>query len=161
MESEESVEKNSVDLEQELEHPILDGWFRCTNYQILGNYLFGQLFNIYAMASIYLVRFIAIVKDLPPTTQLSILSASILVFVLAFLFFDFRYRKFTKVFMMPHMVLLTIIGYWMFEHYKRFDKYRPEPVSILTFIFIFMYLVIKFAFLTDSYNLQLSAKKHS
>ena len=161
-ESEESVEKNSIDTEQEVEYPTQDVWFRYMNYQILGNYLFGQLFNIFALTSIYFIRFIAIETNLPPTAQLSILSVLIFVFVVVFLFFDVRYRRFTKVFIMPYMMLLTLIGSWMFEHYKKFDKYRPEPVSTLTFIFIFMCIVIKFTFLTDTYNQDnWSAKKHS
>jgi hypothetical protein len=131
-----------------------DGWFRYVNYQVLGNYLFAQMFNLYAMSATYGVRTLAIVFGLNATTQLGLVSVAILGFVTGCGFFDFRYRRFTKSLILPHMSMLVLVGYWMLEHYQKFDKKRPEPVSIITFILIFMYVIIKFAFLTETTTIE-------
>ena len=125
------------------------GSFRYINYQILGNYLFTQLFNICALLQTYLVRSIASSLNLNATAQLSIISVGIFLFNLICSFFDYKYRRFTKSLIMPHMTLLILLMTWMFEYYQRFNNRRPEAVSVITFISIFIYIVIKFAFLTE------------
>jgi hypothetical protein len=138
---------------------LQNGWFRYMNYQILGNYLLTQMFNLYAVMFTYFIRMISISLDITGTFQLTYLSIGISGFVSVCLFFDFRYRMFTKSLIMPHLTILVLMGTWMFEHYKESNMERPEPVSVCTFIYLFIYIVIKFAFLTDISSMQLGQKK--
>lgn len=128
---------------------VVGGWFRYMNYQVLGNYLFAQMFNLYALTATYFVRVLAIGLGLNATTQLGLVSVVLMGFVIVCGFFDFRYRRFTKALILPHLTVLVLVGYWMLEHYERFDKKRPEPMSIITFIVVFIYIVVKFSFLTE------------
>lgn len=134
-------------------------WFRFFNYQILGNYLFTQVFNIHALTSTFLIRTLALTFDMSASSQLTFLTLCEVVFVLMCCYFDFRYRKFTKSLTMPHLTLLVLEGSWMFEHYQRFDKRKPEPLSLCMFIFLFMYIVIRFAFLTESSTIERIKKR--
>ena len=130
------------------------GWFSYMNYQILGNYLFTHLFVIFVTSQIYLIRTIAIATDIDATIQLTLMSLDILCFVIVCGLFDFRYRRFTKSIIMPHMTVLTLLGSWILEHYHNVNKRQPEPASVFTFSFIFVYIIIKFAFLTDISQIQ-------
>lgn len=132
-----------------------NGWFRYMNYQILGNYLFTQMFNLFAITFTFFVRTISISVDVPIMSQLTFLSIGMSCFVNVSLFFDFHYRRFTKSLIMPHLTILVLMGTWMFEHYKNSSIRRPEPVSVCTFIYLFIYIVIKFAFLTDTNSIQM------
>ena len=125
------------------------GWFRYMNYQILGNYLFSQVFNIFALLLTYLVRSIASSLNLNATTQLTMISLGIICFNVSISFFDFKYRRFTKSLIMPHLTLLILMMTWMFEYYQRFNNKQPEALSVICFISIFIYIVVKFAFLTE------------
>ncbi len=136
-----------------------DGWFRFMNYQVLGNYLFTQMFNLYALTATYFVRSLAIGFDLNATTQLALECVALTFFVMICGFFDFRYRRFTKALIMPHLTVLVLVGYWMLEHYERFDRKRPEPASIITFIVVFVYIVVKFSFLTEVATMEKLKKK--
>jgi len=124
--------------------------FRYMNYQILGNYLFAQVFTLYIQTCSFFVRALAIAFHMFPTNQLVLVNLLTFGFTIGMGFFDFKYRRFTKSFIAPHLTVLTFIGYWMFEYFDKFDQTRPEPVSTLNFILTSVYIVIKFAFLTDS-----------
>ena len=137
----------------------INGWFRYMNYQILGNYLFAQLFILFSLTFTYFVRIIAIQFNLIPNTQLAIITFGLLIFCLVICYFDFNYRMFTKSLILPHLALLQLLGSWMLEHYMDYDK-RPEPLSLLTFIMLFMYIVVKFAFLSDVHHIE-NMKKRS
>ena len=125
------------------------GWFSYMNYQILGNYILTHLFVIFVTSQIYLIRAIAIAVNINSSIQLSLMSVDILSFVIICGFFDYRYRRFTKSLIMPHLTILTLLGSWILEHYNYINKTQPEPASVFTFSFIFVYIIIKFAFLTD------------
>lgn len=136
-----------------------DEWFRYINYQILGNYLFAQVFVLFSLSVTYLVRAVAISSNLIPNAQLALVSLGMLVFCAICCFFDCSYRRFTKSLILPHLSMLQLLGTWMFEHYTNYDK-RPEPLSLITVILIFMYIVVKFAFLTDvSYEERLAKRQ--
>ena len=130
------------------------GWFKYMNYQLLGNYLFTHLFVIFVTSQIYLIRTVAIATDINSTIQLTLMSLDILFFVIVCGFFDYRYRRFTKSIIMPHMTVMTLLGSWILEHYHTISKIQPEPASVFTFSFIFVYIILKFAFLTDISQLE-------
>ena len=152
----ESEEEESSDPPPSVEDD--DEWFRYINYQILGNYLFAEMFILFALTSTYLVRTFAIPYNLNPNAQLALITLCLLIFCTLCCFFDCRYRRFTKSLILPHLTLLQILGSWMFEHYTHYDK-NPEPLSLITFILLFMYIVVKFAFLTDISNEERIRKK--
>ena len=157
--SEEGEEEDfSPDFNREEDYMNINGWFRYMNYQILGNYLFAQIFILFSLAFTYFVRIVSIQHDLIPNTQLSIISAGLLMFCLVICYFDLNYRMFTKSLILPHLALLQLLGSWMLEHYRDYDK-RPEPISLLTFILIFMYIVVKFAFLSDVHQFETMKKR--
>lgn len=131
-----------------------NGWFRYMNYNILGNYLMTQVFNLFAVMFTYFVRTISIPLRIEATSQLSFLSLGIFGFVNVCMFFDYHYRRFTKSLIMPHLTILVLMATWMFEHYKITVMKRPEPASVCTFVYIFIYIVVKFAFLTDTKSLE-------
>lgn len=124
--------------------------FRYINYQVLGNYLFTQIFNVYTLSCTYLVRITALSTEMEATNQLVLLNLYIFMFVILMTFMDFKYRRFTKSFIMPHLTLLSHLGYWMFEYFDRFDQVHPEPVSTINFTLTFIYIVVKFSFLSDA-----------
>lgn len=151
LDSTDDVDEEKSVIEEDYQDKLIEGtWFRYFNYQILGNYLLAQMFNIYALTTTFFVRTVALTSETSASNQLTFVSLGVVLFVINCCYFDFRYRKFTKSLIMPHLTLLVLVGTWMFEHYQRFDRKTPEPLSLLTFIFLFVYIVIRFAFLTES-----------
>lgn len=140
-----SFGEESEDEDENVQNP----WFMYINYQILGNYLFAQIFNIFALMCTYLIRSISYISNIDGIIQLTFLSMGMVVFCIILGYFDFKYRRFTKSFIMPHLTVLTILLAWMIENYKRFNKVRPEPISLVLFIGTFMHTVIKFSFLSE------------
>lgn len=151
--TEELIEENDIEF-YEQEYEVSErSWFRYINYQILGNYLFTQLFNIYALLQIYLIRSIASGLNLNANLQLTLASMGIMCFNIICSFFDYKYRRFTKSLIMPHLTLLILMMTWMFEYYERFNNRQPEAMSVICFISIFIYIVIKYAFLTEMHSM--------
>lgn len=141
-----------------MEQPVLEkgtdeiyenSTFRYMNYQVLGNYLFTQVFNLYILSCTYVIRIAAMTSGMFATNQLVSVNLCVFTFIVTLAFMDFKYRRFTKSLIMPHLTLLIYLGYWMFEYYDRFDRTKPEPVSTLNFTLIFIYIVVKFSFLSD------------
>ena len=124
--------------------------FRFMNYQVLGNCLFTQLFHLYTLTCTFLVRVIAIVNNIIAPNQLLLLNIWLLLFLVVMGFFDYKYRRFTKSLILPHTTLLVFLCFWIYEYYIKFDSDRPEPASTINLTLTFMYIVIKFAFVTDS-----------
>ena len=125
-------------------------WFRYINYQLVGNYLFTQLFNLYVLTISYFVRMITIATEIYPINQIIILNICMLLLLIISGYFDYRYRRFTKAFILPHLTALVLSGGWMFEFYSQVYITNPEPISTMAFVITLMYIVIKFTFLTDS-----------